>query len=436
MKNKLVAIFAAVCILFPISARADLDVLSGIQDVLSSAEEKVSVLVKQYTGLSLKNITAVTDRNYLRNMRDQVTGQLKDRAITALRSTSLNHFSMAGLKKNLVSGPYANSGLLRSVKKQYTRQTKQKNDYAATKEHNARQNRLMVENAATTLAKALVMRSQIIKDLEKLEKDEGKTYEQLTVIQEEYKQTVIRANNRWAKILVKTAEFEELNANGRLAEARIKPEDAEEDAEEDEGGEEETETEQAQNPENMMKNNITIGQAWDFANAGKGAFDTFSSGNISGGLKGLGGMAGMGGEMFSGQSSTLDKMATGFSKAGDAYNYGSGAVSAAESGNWSGVVGNVVGGAGSTIGGATGASLQDANGVVQAGFGVADGISGGGDIFDKMDAVSSGLSNAAQSGAAFSDDVSQAQAQAAERQARKSQQQATGADSESSTGQQ
>lgn len=411
MKNKVMAIFIAVYILFPCSVRADLDLLSHIQDVLSSAEENSNVLIKQYTGLQFSNITAVTDRNYLRNMRNQFRDQLKSHAVTALRSTSLNHFTMAGMKNNFISGPYANSALLRNIGQKYTRRTNMRSDYTATQEHNARQNRLMVENASTTLAKAIVLRGKMMKELAELEKDEGKTYDQIPVIKEEYKRVAIRANNRWARILVETAEFAELNANGRLAETRIKPEDAEDDNEETGAVQEYAAGDM------ILKNNINLGQAWDLATSGKGVFETFSYGNIAGGLSGLGGMVGTSGGIFSSAGTALGQVATGLGGAANV-------VGAIDSGNYTGAVANAFDGAGSVVGDSVGGAIGSVGDVVRTGANVTESLtSGGGDVWSTMGNATNALSNVANTGANFSGSTTQAEDDAATRREKKANEQ-------------
>lgn len=420
MKNKLKAMLVAVCVLFPFSARADLDLLSHAQDILSSAEEKVNLLTKQYTGLQFNNITAVTDRGYLRSLRQQARDQLKTHALDAIRSTSLNHFTMAGLKDNFISGPFANSALLRNINKKYIRRTDVRNDYMVTVEHNRRQNRLMVENASTALAKAIVLRGKIMDELKEVEeeekklattlKGEGGEGPQTPVINDAYKKVAIRANGRWANILMREAEFSELNANGRLVAARMVSEN-DEQADVTEGNDAQ-EYAQGTTP----KNNINLGQAWDLAVNGKGVFETFGSGNIAGGLSGLGSMAGTSGGIFSSTGSTLGQVATGLGGAANV----AGAIS---SGNYVGAVANAFDGTGSVVGNSTGGAIGSIGDVVRTGANVSDAVSSGnGDIWNTMGNATNALSNVANTGANVSGSVTRAEEDAAARRAQNQQQ--------------
>lgn len=353
-------------------------------------------------------------------MRQQARDQLRTHALDAIRSTSLNHFTMAGLKDNFISGPFANSALLRNINKKYIRRTDVRNDYMVTVEHNRRQNRLMVENASTALAKAIVLRGKIMDELKEVEeeekklattlKGEGGEGPQTPVINDAYKKVVIRANGRWANILVREAEFSELNANGRLVAARIVPEN-DEQADVTEGNDAQ-EYAQGTTP----KNNINLGQAWDLAVNGKGVFETFGSGNIAGGLSGLGGMAGTSGGIFSSAGSTLGQVATGFGGAASV----AGAIS---SGNYVGAVANAFDGTGSVVGNSTGGAIGSIGDVVRTGANVSDALSSGnGDIWNTMGNATNALSNAASTGENVSGSVTRAEEDAAARRAQNQQQ--------------
>ena len=78
MKKKIATILAiAIMTLLPSTAKADLDVLSIVQDEITSITQKVDAVIKQYVNVQANLQELSLNRNIVSQIRDKVKTELK-----------------------------------------------------------------------------------------------------------------------------------------------------------------------------------------------------------------------------------------------------------------------------------------------------------------------------------------------------------------------
>ena len=377
MKKIIMAIFAGILVLFPRTSKADIDVLSSIQDSIASGMEKVNKVVKDYTGFQFQLQELSVNRDMLGQLKQQTIGALQARAaslksslqgkISEFINTKMDSFSLPGIKEQINMGDYAPPALKTAIAAKYVKKAHTSNDLAVTAELDLRNNNLRIENAATLYANAIVNRRQLTAKLKEdvtgaanqnllNPNDDKGSQDQLPKLTERYSKISRDANHRWVNILSSMSRY-----HGLLSESSItqKPVDNLTDVI---GSEPVDDGSGPADPFSMAGSNsrgISIGDVVSTFNKVKSGDYTGALGNVVGGYANLGGNAGT--------INTLNAVVAGASAATNVYN-------GISTGNWGGALAAAGGGVGSALGGQTGGMISSIAG--SAGSAVNAGVSG------------------------------------------------------------
>ncbi|MBP5215397.1 MAG: hypothetical protein J6039_02440, partial [Alphaproteobacteria bacterium] len=79
MMKKLAGIFLVFMMIYPSPARADLDLLSLIQDELASLKEKVNMVLKEYVNIEAQLQELSSGRGAINILRDKYAGRLMEK---------------------------------------------------------------------------------------------------------------------------------------------------------------------------------------------------------------------------------------------------------------------------------------------------------------------------------------------------------------------
>lgn len=398
MSKKLKMMLTAMVFLFPCAAKADIDFASIIQDKLSTVEEEVNKVLKQYTNIQVHIQEFRNNRDILGTLKGYAMQEIDARKAQLMDKVRSMPLSVEGIKSQLNMGDIAGAGLISTVKSKYTKKTGANDDVAKAQEHHKMMNKLLIENLTTLYARALVHRKKMQdenKTLDKEKQEQEKLFQdsksdtdkaQLGPLKDAYQTVKTRANERWRTILSTTADYKGLTLNGMIAESRISSEEeaiAElqaAQAAEEAAAQAAAEEAAAQTPTFSFKG-PTVGQVLDLGNKGLNdvqSGDWWSLINTAGG--GYGTMAG--------QSSLSDMIGAGAGAiAGAGYN--------ATNGDWTGALLNMAGGANS-IGNISGTGeLNDISKVVTGSVGLSNGLSSDNpDIFGIIDNTTTVLNGA------------------------------------------
>ena len=419
MKKKIATLMMAMLVLFPKTSRADLDVLSIVQDGLKVFQEKANTVIQGYIGVQVNLQEIALNRNMLGTLRDTVKDQVqakvsgfindaKNAAIDGAKelfNSQLSSVTLPGLNTSISLGPYTSPVLKQKVAKTYMKRTKQKSDVLVIAKQDDRNNRMMVENLAAIYANALVKRKQLIDETAENpetsspaeavcnfpksddnssgeEGDSSAENSDVSTLQYRYVQTACFANYRWLEMLrfettYRKAFSELLMTGGRvddISEIVGKEEqDIETDGMEDIGAE--------VIGERKAVDILALKEQWD------AGLNAMKNGDYAGALNAAGAAYGIG--AVEGNQDIVKIVQTGVSGVGNAYN-------AAKDGNWSGVVSTVGNSVGNSVGGNIGGEVGAAGNIVS---GVMDVVSGGGnanEVFDNLmtnNGIQAGLSD-------------------------------------------
>ena len=395
MSKKLKMMLTAMVFLFPCAARADIDFASIIQDKLSTVEEEVNKVLKQYTNIQVHIQEFRNNRDILGTLKGYAMQEIDARKAQLMDKVRSMPLSVQGIKAQLNMGDIAGAGLISTVKSKYTKKTGANDDVAKAQEHHKMMNKLLIENLTTLYARALVHRKAMQdenKTLDKEKQEQEKLFQdsksdtdkaQLGPLKDAYQTVKTRANERWRTILSTTADYKGLTLNGMIAESRISSEEeaiAElqaAQAAEEAAAQAEEEAAAAQTP-TFSFNGPTVGQVMDLGTQGLNDAqrgDWWSLINTAGG--GYGTMAG--------QSSVSDIVAAG---AGTASDIGRNL----QDGNVAGAFQSMASGSGN-IGSITGiGEFNDVGQVIGGGLGLATGDSD--DVFGIIDNTTNVLNGA------------------------------------------
>lgn len=245
---------------FPNTAKADLDVLSIIQDEITSVTQKVNTVVKQYSNIQFNLQELSLNRNILSQMRDKVKAELKANATKfygdmkdmaeaegmMFLKSSLSSVSLPGVGQYVDMGAFVNPKLQVAVGQIYLKKKHKKDDvkYIAAKDDNS--NNLMVDNTATLFANSLVRRVHIIEedpcrcvgangklisDMPKCtdaevsackdKQNEMKNLSDVGVVKEKYYETIWNAHRRWLEIGEAMSVYKKMKNEGELNQGNI-----------------------------------------------------------------------------------------------------------------------------------------------------------------------------------------------------------------------
>ena len=395
MNKKLGILLSAVFFLLPCAVKADIDFASIIQDKLSTVEEEVNKVLKQYTNIQVHIQEFRNNRDILNTLKDKAKQEIAARKAKLIQTVRAQTVSLKGIGSNLNMGDFVGADLVAATRSKYTKKKDAKKDFEKVKEHQREMNKMLVENVATLYARALVKRYEMQEDESKaLEKEADETAEtlqnaQLPTVKQAYIRVKNRANGRWKTILQSTADFKGLIINGVIAENTISSEEEAESELEKAAQEQEQANKDNKTEEVTIKvKGPTVGQLMDLGSKGIQDINTNNWWQM---IDDAGGSYGI----ISGEQSDLSSMLRA----------GAGAVANAgrsgTNGNWAGALNSLAQGTGA-IGNTSGTSeLKD---IANAASGVAGLAQGGGNTnttIDNITKVVSGTSGQETSQAEF-----------------------------------
>ena len=384
MNKQLGILLSAVFFLLPCAVKADIDFASIIQDKLSTVEEEVNKVLKQYTNIQVHIQEFRNNRDILNTLKDKAKQEISARKAKLIQTVRAQTVSLKGIGSNLNMGDFVGADLVAATRSKYTKKKDAKKDFEKVKEHQSEMNKMLVENVATLYARALVRRYEMQEDESKaLEKEADETAEtlqnaQLPTVKQAYVKVKNRANGRWKTILQSTADFKGLIINGIIAESTISSEEEAESELEKAAQEQEQANKDNKEEVKIKVKGPTIGQLMDLGTRGIQDINTNNWWQM---IDDAGGSYGI----ISGEQSDLSSMLQA----------GAGAVANAgrngTNGNWSGALNSLAQGAGS-IGNTSGTSeLKD---IANATSGVAGLSQGGGNTNNTIDNITKVVSGA------------------------------------------
>ncbi len=382
MNKKMGILLSAIIFLFPCAVRADIDFASIIQDKLSTVEEDVNKVLKQYTNIQVHIQEFRNNRDILKVIRDKAKQEIaaqKAKLIDKVRSQTV---SLSGIGSNLNMGDFVGAELVSAVKSKYTKKANISNDFEEIRNHQKKINKMLVENVTTLYATALVRRMALQKEGETLDKKKEENKQtlanaQLGTIKDIYTETKNNADKRWTTVLKSTADFKGLIMNGIIAEGRISSED-EAISELEKAAQEQQAAADSEEPEVKIDvKGPTVGQLWDLGSKG---INDVNSNNWWQLIEDAGGGYGT----ISGQSSTSSMIKIGAGAVAGAGKSGS-------NGSWNGALNALANGTNS-IGNTSGMTeLNDIADAVSGGVGLSQGGSAN-NIIDNATQMMSGMS--------------------------------------------
>lgn len=179
MTKKIATLLAVMLILFPKISRADLDVLSIVQDNFKVFEEKAATVLEKYKGYQVSLQELSLNRDIVSSLRDNVEQEIrqetqniadnaKGMAIEGVRefaNSRLSTVTLPGLDTSASFGPYATPELKQKTAVAYLRRSNIANDIEVNVEQEKRTNNELIENLANIYANALVTRKRIMKEM-------------------------------------------------------------------------------------------------------------------------------------------------------------------------------------------------------------------------------------------------------------------------------
>lgn len=220
MRKNIGIIFAMILVLYPRVSKADLDLASIVQDTLSTVQENVNKIVKQYTGLEINLQELAKNRDALKGLKDQALQLAKDQAAAFVCNIKVSDLNLKGVKDK-IKGNQSTAELKAAVHEEYVKKGKVLDDIKQAEEQVEKNNQLMAENIAATFARSLVNRKKIMEEAKTLENEESNALSDLPSIIERYKTINARANSRWRTILEASVSFEQQLAQDDIMQMKL-----------------------------------------------------------------------------------------------------------------------------------------------------------------------------------------------------------------------
>ncbi len=365
MRIKITVVCSAIIALFPYASFADFDPTTFIQDQLTTHQEQINTIIKNYTSKELDMQQLTNSPNKLKNLKKAGLKLAIGSAVKYAPQMIIRSKVLKGISGK-VKGSFATPELANAVNNEMSRNNQVNNDAQKARERREKLNKLQVQNVSILYAKALVTRRSIINETEQLdeeekqlkelieecsgsteggsESDSGRCEGLIPILTKSYTQTVDRANARWRSILDFTANYYGQKASIEYLGVSISRADKDEQA-----AEEAAKKEQASslNLANGLQNGngadllIDPNKGKEMFNKGKDIYGKVKNGDYGGALGEAGDIAGDYG---------LDKAGDYIGNAGSAYNAGKNAANNVQSGNYGAAIGNLASGA-TSVGG-------------------------------------------------------------------------------------
>lgn len=430
MRIKITVVCSAIIALFPCASFADFDPTTFIQDQLTTHQEQINTIIKNYTGKELDMQQLTNSPNKLKNLKKAGLKLAIGSAVKYAPQMIIRSKVLKGISGK-VKGSFATPELANAVNNEMSRNNQVNNDAQKARERREKLNKLQVQNVSILYAKALVTRRSIINETEQLdeeekqlkelieecsgstnggsESDSGRCEGLIPILTKSYTQTVDRANARWRSILDFTANYYGQKASIEYLGVSISRADKDEQA-----AEEAAKKEQASslNLANGLQNGsgadllIDPNKGKEMFNKGKDIYGKVKNGDYGGALGEAGDIAGDYG---------LDKAGDYIGKAGSTYDKGKRTINDVKSGDYGGALGEASGIAGDygldkagdyigKTGSAYNAGKNAANNVQSGNYGAAIGnlasgatSVGGSYMDDKTKNIMSGVQKGANS---------------------------------------
>ena len=445
MKKKIATLAVALLVLFPKTSRADLDVLSIVQDNLKVFQEKASTIIQGYVGIQVNLQEIALNRDMLGALRDtvkdqvqaKVAGIINDAKVAAVDGAKevfnrqLSSVTLPGLNTSVSLGPYTSPVLKQKVAKSYVKRKNQKSDVVVNVKQDDRNNRMMVENLAIIYSNALVKRKQLLGEAAEDSEtpspaeavcnfpkptanggsdggDDSSDNSDVSILQYRYVQTACFANYRWLEMLRFESTYRKALSELYMTTGRV------DDIAEIVGTEEKDINAEGLADigaevvgERKAIDLLALKDQWD---SGKNAFE---SGDYAGALSAAGAAYGIG--SVEGNQNIADIVKTGTTGAGNVYN-------AAKDGNWGDVVNSTGHAVGDSLGGNTGSEIGATGSIISGGMGVISSGGNANDVFDNFmtdGRIQSGLSDFSNLDTSQEDAIEKAKQEEAERMQQK-----------------
>ena len=261
MKKNVAKIFVIAMLMFvPSTAKADIDVLSAIQDTINSSMEKVNSVVKKYATIQFKLQELSLNRDIISQLRDQVKTQLKEKAmqftnefkdmamgqLTMFVRTSLSSITLPGIGQYIDMGAFVSPKLKVAVGETYIKRQHKNNDIAYNLKKDEERNNQIIDSAAILFANSLVRRVQIIEedpcrcvgqngemlsDVPNCSNEEKTACEEqkkqlsemkdVNVVKQKYFDKILDGNDRWNRISDAYSQYKKMIAEAKLGQGNV-----------------------------------------------------------------------------------------------------------------------------------------------------------------------------------------------------------------------
>ena len=244
MNKKILSLLVAICVLYPHTAKADMDMISFVSNAITTAQEQINKITKIYIGLQANLQQLNLSRNILGDLKNQVKSELQNQAkafaSSAIRSfkssfsgsfqmffnTKIGDLTLPGISQFVNMGAFVNPELKNQLGETYIKKTNVSNDVMEATTLSDRNNDLMIENVGILFANALMNRKHLQDEADAIAKEEeeerGKGgLTDVPQIMFKYKQTSQKANHRWINILASQSSFMKQRAEAYITQGRV-----------------------------------------------------------------------------------------------------------------------------------------------------------------------------------------------------------------------
>lgn len=337
MKKKIAILLSSILIMYPSVSKADIDFLSIVQDKIAEIQERINLVMLQYTGMQVDLAKLVTDRGaFLDDLRSQAKALAIDKAMALADNIKVGALSMPGISDKITAGVYVTPELRNALANQYLKRSKKSDDlFEHAWKESEKNNNLAIENLAAMFAQAIVKRNQLTeestdkkgKGSSESAKNEQTSAKTTTEFVQKYMEISRQANERWINLLAFIA-FQEQQLSALQA-AAIKVDNVSDIT----GNLDD-------NKEDGLAFDVTGGTSLlSIYNTGVSAYNNIKNGDVAGAFRDVTGTAteAFGNVLTEGDMTTIGSFVTGVTAGQDALN-------SAANGDWNGALGALAGG--------------------------------------------------------------------------------------------
>ena len=240
MMKKLAGIFLVFMMIYPSPARADLDLLSLIQDELASLKEKVNMVLKEYVNIEAQLQELSSGRGAINILRDKYAGRLMEKyqnyvdkfkqytskdgwrqATDEFLSSRNVSLTLSGTKVKADTGPFVSPELKKAVAQKYIKRQHVNEDVETMAKIEEQNNEMARQNMSSLYANALVNRVNLADEAKDIEKDEAETSEDAGVVKQRYATQSLGAAHRWLNIMSALAMYQQQIETTGISHGRV-----------------------------------------------------------------------------------------------------------------------------------------------------------------------------------------------------------------------